>query len=83
MQEAEPNEHLLTNDVLLAPSLNHERVELGSRVPLLLSEGRLWKHRNEILLAARLEQPERHTVQAILDMYVVSVVLDAFVDFRA
>ena len=73
----------MENDVLLAPPLDHERVVLGSRVPLHLTEGRLWKHRNEIFLAAHLNHPERHTVQAILDMHVVSVALNAFVDMGA
>ena len=83
MQETEPAEHPLADDILMAPPLGHERVELDSCVSLLLCEVRSGQHRLEVLLAAHFDHPEGHTVQTILDMHVVSVVLDAFVDVRS
>ena len=82
LQEAGPNERLLINEVLEAPSLDHASVERGSQGSLLRSEVRRWKHRFEKVRAVRLN-PRESIAILFVHMYIVFVVLDALVGFAS
>ena len=80
MQEEGVSAHLQHHKVLMSPPLDHECVIVRRSRDILITEDLWLLHLTEFALDGHLKHKVRYFVQIMLQMDIVLVVLDAFID---